>query len=129
MASHREDLEQDLEELVNVRENIDILDRIAEGRNTSELPISLHDIGEAWQLEIELPGVRQGDVQVAMQDDHLVISGVKQRVPLDEEISTLRNERTFGAFERRIGLPGTVRPEEIRAVLGSGVLTVIMPKT
>lgn len=128
MASHREDLEQDLEELINVRENIDFLDQIAEGRTTTELPVSLHDIGEAWQLEIELPGVRQGDVQVAIQDDYLVISGVKQRVPLDEEIGTLRNERTFGAFERRIMLPGAVQPEDIRAVLGSGVLTVIMPK-
>lgn len=128
MASHKDDLHNDLEELVNVRANIDLIDRIAEGRDRSDLPISLHDIGDAWQLEVEIPGVRQGDVQVGIEDNHLVISGVKPHVSPDEEVSMLKNERAFGPFERQIALPGKVRQEEIRALLGSGVLTVIMPK-
>lgn len=128
MASHRDDLHQDLEELVSVRENIELLDKIADGQTPTEFPVSLHDIGEAWQLEVELPGVRQSDIQVAIEGTHVLLSGVKQRTPLDEEIAVLRNERSFGPFERRIGLPGEVHQEDIRAVLGNGILTVLLPK-
>jgi HSP20 family protein len=89
-------------------------------------PVDIEETEDAWIIEAELPGVRQEDVHVDVQDNELAITGeIKER----ERTGILRRRtRKTGEFEFRVTLPGQVDAERIDANLRDGVLTVRIPK-
>lgn len=81
--------------------------------------------GDELCVSAELPGVQAADVDVRLAGDILTISGEKRtgngpRKDSDVHVS----ERTYGRFQRRIGLPFAPDPQRTRANLQDGVLTV-----
>lgn len=55
-----------------------------------------------------------------------VVKGTKNDPFTD--VKTVRNERHFGSFERKIKLPEDAGVENIEANLGLGVLTITVPR-
>lgn len=81
---------------------------------------------DAYQVKVELPGLRADQIDVELNNRELVVRGTSTRV---EEARSLSNTRRSGPFEYRIYLPGDADYDEVSAELADGVLTVTLPKT
>lgn len=80
-------------------------------------------------VTMELPGLDQTDLEVSLEDDTLVVSGVKDEGNLDEGDRLLMRERRFGTFRRAFRLPAGIDTEKLSASFDNGLLTVVMPKS
>lgn len=74
----------------------------------------------------ELPGLKKEDVQLDVAHGRLTVSG---RVDARPEKGYVVRERRAGKFLRQLVLPAGVRPEDVKAALKDGVLTVTWPKS
>ncbi|MGH7407369.1 MAG: Hsp20/alpha crystallin family protein [Candidatus Methylomirabilales bacterium] len=83
---------------------------------------------DALLLVAELPGVKQGDVQVTVLDGTLTVRGERKETPTGEGEAILRRERVAGPFVRHVLLPASVDPAKVTATYQDGVLTIRVPK-
>jgi len=81
------------------------------------------------RVSVELPGMDENDLDISLSHDVLTIRGEKKVEKEDKGKNYYRMERAYGAFERRISLPGNVDADKIEATYQRGVLTVTLPKT
>jgi HSP20 family protein len=89
-------------------------------------PVDIEETDEAFIVELDLPGVTREDVSIDLQDAELVVSGeVRER---ERSGKLRRHARRSGSFEYRVGLPGEVDPESVKASLRDGVLTITCAK-
>lgn len=79
-------------------------------------------------VEAELPGVDPAQVEVNLDGGSLVLRGERKHEEEKKTKNAHRVERFFGQFERRIGLPEGVNPEDVEATYKEGVLTVRIGK-
>ncbi len=90
--------------------------------------MDLVETGDAFVLKADLPGVRETDVKVEVEDNVLTISGERRSEHADRRDGYARVERGFGAFRRSITLPDGVDPTQVAASFDKGVLDVRIPK-
>jgi HSP20 family protein len=90
--------------------------------------ISMKDSGEQVQVNVELPGVAKENVRVNVDDGVLTISAERKQPALKENEQWIRNEVSYGTFERSITLPYSVDVEKVSAVHENGVLSIVLPK-
>lgn len=83
---------------------------------------------KAYEITLDLPGLKPEDVNVEFRDGHLCISGNRQQVNEEKGKTFHRIERTHGEFRRVIALGNEVDAEHIDAKYEHGVLTVTAPK-
>jgi HSP20 family protein len=93
--------------------------------------IDVSETDRELRVRAELPGVREEDVDVTLDDDTLTIRGEKK---FEQEGGGDREkyhvvERSYGTFQRSLRLPFAVNPDEVRADFRNGILTVTAPKT
>ena len=81
------------------------------------------------RIQAELPGVSEGDVEVALDDDVLTIRAEKKQERREEREGVHISERAYGTFHRSLRLPFHVEPEQVQARFENGVLSVTLPKT
>jgi HSP20 family protein len=79
-------------------------------------------------LTAELPGLKSEDVTVEVENNMLTLKGEKKSEYEKEEARYHVWERSYGAFERTIPLPRTVKGDAIVAKFENGVLKVTLPK-
>ena len=84
---------------------------------------------DRYEINIELPGVNEEDVDVIFNDHVLTIKGEKRSEHEEKTKSFYFSERTFGAFQRTFRLPDDIEADDISANFKNGVLTVTIPKT
>ena len=116
----------DLAALLAVRDGIDALARQSVSGDATLPRVELRDAGEAWRVAIEVPGLAQEDVEVAVQGRSLVVAG--HRDAEDDESTLVFSERTIGPFQRTVDLPSEVDPSRATAHLSAGVLVLTLPK-
>ncbi len=83
---------------------------------------------DAIVITAELPGVKDEDVKITVQNGILRISGERR---LEEEVTEERSyrlERSYGGFERAFALPPGVSEDDISAGVAYGVLKITIPK-
>jgi HSP20 family protein len=80
------------------------------------------------EITAELPGLEDKDVQVNFADGVLTIRGEKKAEKEEKDKNYRLVERSYGSFERSIALPEGVKPEDVKATIAKGVLTVKVPK-
>ncbi len=80
------------------------------------------------RISAELPGVNEGDIDVSLDDDVLVIRGEKKAEKTSDTENYHFVERSYGTFQRAVQLPCPVEPDKARAEFDNGVLTVTLPK-
>jgi HSP20 family protein len=81
------------------------------------------------RITAELPGVKQEDVDVSVDNDTLTIRAEK-RVEHDADKNTRHiSERSFGTFQRSLRLPQPVEAGQVHAHFDRGVLTVTLPRS
>jgi HSP20 family protein len=109
------------------------LDQIATGwESFGELDLSprmdVQDKKDAVEIDIELPGLTRKDVEIAVEDDILTVSGEKKAERETKDDSYRICERSYGAFSRSISLPRSVDADRISATMANGVLKIVAPK-
>jgi HSP20 family protein len=90
--------------------------------------IDLVEEGDSYVVRADIPGVRQDDVKVEVQDGVLTISGERGSRTEDKQAGSYRLERTFGSFSRSLTLPEGVEADAIEARYDAGVLELRIPK-
>ena len=89
----------------------------------------IRDIGDAYLLEADLPGMKKEDIHIDVDGDRLSISAERNAVKeeKDENGGYVRCERSYGSFSRSFDISG-IRGEEISAAYEDGVLKLTLPK-
>jgi HSP20 family protein len=90
--------------------------------------VDVHETKEGFQLQVELPGVKQEDIQVSIVGDTLTLKGERKRETEVKEDNYHRIERSYGTFQRSIVLPSVVDPNRVKATYRDGVLQIQLPK-
>jgi HSP20 family protein len=90
--------------------------------------MDLVEEGEHFVLRADLPGVKDDDINVELEDNVLTISGERRSEHEERKEGYHRIERAAGRFARSLTLPDGVDPESVDAKFENGVLTVQIPK-
>jgi HSP20 family protein len=86
----------------------------------------LEETDDAYIIEVELPGVKKGDIDVSLSGRRLTIAGERKE---KERTGVLRRRvRSMGRFRYEMMLPGDVDEDSVEAKLDDGVLTVRIAK-
>lgn len=91
-------------------------------------PVDVMETPECILLRAELPGVRQGAIDISFADGVLSIRGDRGFEKESDSLRYHRIERVYGSFARSFTLPRTVDPEGITASFTDGILEVSVPK-
>ncbi len=89
------------------------------------------DIGatdKEYVISVEVPGVKEEDVQVEISGNTMTIRGEKKQEKEEKEKSYYRMERSYGSFQRVLSLPEDADSEGITAAFKKGVLSVTIPR-
>jgi len=90
--------------------------------------LDLYETEEAFIVEVDLPGVKEKEVSVEVEDGDLLLRGRRVCDRVTAQSSFHRHERHEGHFMRRLRLPASVAQDTLRAVFAEGVLRVTLPK-
>lgn len=89
--------------------------------------INVRDEEEAYLLEAELPGFKQEDVSIQVNDKKLTIeTSIAEE---EKSVKYLIHERTIKNYKRVFTLPKNAEKEKIEAKMENGVLILTIPKT
>ena len=89
--------------------------------------LELSETDREIRIAVELPGLKQNDVELSIADGVLTLRGEKKMEREDAERGY--SERSYGRFERRIALPREVEADKANASFNDGVLLVTLPKS
>ena len=100
----------------------------AQGGQNFVPALDLSENAEGYLVEAALPGLKPEDVEVTVENNVLTIKGETRKEVDDKQRNFHRVERRFGAFQRTISLPSTIKADQIQASLTNGVLRLEIPK-
>jgi len=90
--------------------------------------VDIFEKEECLVLKAELPGMREKDIDVHVENGVLTLHGERMREEGVTNESYHRAERFCGTFTRTFALPTTVDVPKIRASYKDGVLELVLPK-
>src|ERR1700734_2559010 len=134
MAITRWDTYRDVLALQN-RMNSLFQDFSRSGNGESELatagfvpPVDIFEDENKLGLKIEIPGIRQEDIDVRLENNTLTVKGERNFQSEGKEENFHRVERRYGSFYRALTVPNTIDPESIKADYDAGVLRLELQK-
>ena len=89
--------------------------------------MDVHQDDDKIEITAELPGVKEEDIDLTVEDGVLTLRGEKKSTHTDKERGY--SERSYGTFERRLTLPSNVDEDACSADFRDGVLTITLPKS
>jgi HSP20 family protein len=90
--------------------------------------LDVFETQDKFVVTVELPGVNPDEVDVAVEDSTLTITGERKFYDNVSDEAFHRVERRYGSFARSLSLPQTADAERIEASFDRGVLTIEVPK-
>ena len=91
--------------------------------------MDVHETDKEVQIQAELPGVNENDIEVSLNEDVLTLRADKKQDRKEERGGVHLSERSYGTFRRSLRLPFPVNPDQVQAQFENGVLRVTLPKT
>jgi HSP20 family protein len=88
----------------------------------------LFDAGDRFEARVDLPGVTQEDIQVALEGPVLTVTAQRKGEDVAEERYLCR-ERPMGRYAVTFDLPVEVDGDKVKATFRQGVLTITLPKS
>jgi len=83
---------------------------------------------DKYVAKVELPGVHEEDISVAVVGDMLVVEGEKEAESGVKKKGYSYSETSYGSFARSISIPSIVNVDGIVANFDKGVLEIDLPK-
>ena len=90
--------------------------------------VDIYEDAQRLTLKLEVPGVKQDDLDLRIENQVLTIKGQRRFEAEEKEENFHRIERRFGSFTRSFTLPQTVDTSAVHAGYMDGVLTVTIGK-
>lgn len=97
-------------------------------RRAEAPPMDIWEDEHAYHLEVELPGLKQEEVEVLVRESEVTLRG-ERKPAADDNRTWHHRERTWGKFERAVTLPVAVAADKVEARFVDGVLHVKLPKS
>ncbi len=92
-------------------------------------PVDIHETPDAILIKIELAGVREDGIEIALYSNALVVTGRRDDdSDHDETVCYHEAQVRYGPFRAEILLPTPVRQDAVEAVYENGFLRVRLPK-
>lgn len=91
-------------------------------------PVDVYEDEHKVVLKLEVPGIKQEDLSIQMENNTLSIKGERRFEQEEKEENFQRIERRYGSFYRAFTLPTTVDSENIQASYDAGILKVELLK-
>ncbi len=88
--------------------------------------VDVHEDGDHFYVDAELPGFNQDDIDVTLENGVLTIRA--QRKSTEKKGEPLHVERRWAQFQRSFTLPTQVNESNVQAALHNGVLTITLDK-
>ncbi|HEX5832618.1 MAG TPA: Hsp20/alpha crystallin family protein [Pyrinomonadaceae bacterium] len=98
------------------------------GRGAWAPSVDIYENKDQIVLEAELPGMKQEDFDLSIENNVITLRGERKFEKVDETDNYHRVERSYGSFTRSFTLPQTVSAEGATADYSNGVLRVTLPK-
>ena len=89
-------------------------------------PASVWEENERFHVELDLPGVKQENLELTFEKGALSITA--ERIAPEGERTNWHDERGYGKVTRIVSLPESADTENINAELVNGVLHVTVPR-
>jgi HSP20 family protein len=90
--------------------------------------IEVNETENEYRVTAEIPGMEEKDINLALKDNMLTISGEKRSETQQDDKTRRMSEHFYGRFERTIPFDAEVDADKVAAKFKSGLLTVILPK-
>src|SRR3984893_15011604 len=91
-------------------------------------PVDIYEDENKLVLKIEIPGMRQEDLDDRMENNTLTVKGERSFQSEGKDENFHRVERRYGSFYRAFTVPNTIDPESIKANYDVGVLRIDLQK-
>jgi HSP20 family protein len=91
-------------------------------------PVDIYEDEHKIVLKLEVPGMKQEDLDVRLENNSLTVRGERKFEKEEKEENFHRIERRYGTFYRAFTLPTTVDSENVKANYDSGVLKLELNK-
>ena len=98
------------------------------GRGAWAPSVDIYENKDQIVLEAELPGMKQEDFDLSIENNVITLRGERKFEKTDETDNYHRVERSYGSFTRSFTLPQSVSAEGATAEYSNGVLRVTLPK-
>ncbi len=83
---------------------------------------------QGYLLVMDVPGLAAEDLDVDLHEGVLTVRGSRSDEEVKQGEHYVRVERRQGKFARQFRVPPSTRPEDLRASVKDGVLTIHVPK-
>ena len=91
-------------------------------------PVDVYEDAHQLVLKLEVPGIKQEDLDVRLENQTLTVKGERKFEKDEKEENFHRIERRYGSFTRTFTLPQMVDTSTPKASYEHGVLTIALPK-
>ena len=98
--------------------------------DSSVMKTDVKDLGDDYELSMELPGYSKEDIQAELKDGILTIRAEKKenKDEKDKEGKYIRRERYYGSCQRSFQVGEALTEEDIHAEFKDGILNIVLPK-
>lgn len=90
--------------------------------------MDVRETQDAYLFRADVPGLKEEDIEVSVTGNRITLSGKREEEQRKEGERWYVYERSYGSFSRSFTLPEGVKPDEVKAELKEGVLTITVPK-
>ncbi len=92
------------------------------------LPSDILEYEEYILIKIDVPGIDENNLQIALEENFLIVEGNKTKDFSEKEGKYLIAERRFGKFKNIIQIPKNFDTKEISYYIKDGVLIIKINK-
>ncbi|MDP7039821.1 MAG: Hsp20/alpha crystallin family protein [Myxococcota bacterium] len=90
--------------------------------------VDIEELDQHFELHVALPGLDKKDINIAVEDGVLTISGPSQNEALDEGRRFHLREIHRDSFSRRFNLGDAIDAQNIQAEMHNGILNITLGK-
>jgi HSP20 family protein len=92
-----------------------------------EPPIDVYETQDGLVVRMEIPGMKKRDISVELEEDTLIIKGLRDDTSRGPKVGYYQMEINYGTFERRIRIYMPIRENKLTAFYRDGFLEVRLP--
>ena len=90
--------------------------------------VEMYETDKELVAKINVPGFREEDINVEIDDKAIYISGERKQEKKDEKKNYFHQEVAYGKFSRTLAIPAKVVSSKAKAEFDKGILTIVVPK-
>lgn len=92
-------------------------------------PMDVHETEAAVLVKLEVAGVQEDDIEIALYPNALVVNGIRRDDPDHDEATCFHSAQVrYGLFHVDVALPAPIQQDDVVASYRDGFLRIHLPK-